>query len=308
MARYHLTEAGDPGVCRATQGRCPYGGSREHYSSAAEARESFEAAHSMAALLRGGVNKNPRLTALEAELEERKLLQRELYRRYAEHAPPVTKEYGEAPTSLLEAYNEAYRAFAPLLTEEEASELHRYTGLSYHPLNSHLRDPLVARERVERGELPPEWLENLEEAVVLLDSALAKAPRQERQVFRRIDQELSSGARLTSSEEWAGALGFTEGAVVTFPAYSSTTVNPRYINRTVQGSEHTSLVLSISTSQGAPTGLTAVEGGRRYVQEGEAEVLLPRESSFTVASVERAGYSSSEEERVEVLTVYLEEA
>jgi hypothetical protein len=43
MAIYHLHPlTGDPGLCRATAGRCPFGSKEEHYSSAEEARAAFE--------------------------------------------------------------------------------------------------------------------------------------------------------------------------------------------------------------------------------------------------------------------------
>ena len=44
MARYHLNpETGDPGLCRARRGSCPYGGPAVHYGSAEEARVAYEA-------------------------------------------------------------------------------------------------------------------------------------------------------------------------------------------------------------------------------------------------------------------------
>ena len=42
MARYHINAKGEPGVCRAQQS-CPFGGAEDHYGSADEARQAFEA-------------------------------------------------------------------------------------------------------------------------------------------------------------------------------------------------------------------------------------------------------------------------
>ena len=42
MARYHINSKGEPGVCKAQQA-CPFGGAEEHYDSADQAREAFEA-------------------------------------------------------------------------------------------------------------------------------------------------------------------------------------------------------------------------------------------------------------------------
>lgn len=43
MARYHITAKGEPALCRAVKNPCPLGG--EHFSTAAEARKSFEASN-----------------------------------------------------------------------------------------------------------------------------------------------------------------------------------------------------------------------------------------------------------------------
>lgn len=42
MARFHINEKGEPGMCRATK-RCPYGDlEKDHYPSATKAREAYE--------------------------------------------------------------------------------------------------------------------------------------------------------------------------------------------------------------------------------------------------------------------------
>jgi len=43
MAKYHIAQgSGEVGLCRATQGRCPYAEENEHYDSIEEARRGFE--------------------------------------------------------------------------------------------------------------------------------------------------------------------------------------------------------------------------------------------------------------------------
>lgn len=43
MAKFHITEAGDPAPCSATVRACPRGGEDKHFGSEAEAREAFAA-------------------------------------------------------------------------------------------------------------------------------------------------------------------------------------------------------------------------------------------------------------------------
>lgn len=43
MARFHINNAGNAGLCRATKGGCPFGGDDAHYPSKESAREAFEA-------------------------------------------------------------------------------------------------------------------------------------------------------------------------------------------------------------------------------------------------------------------------
>ena len=42
MARYHINKKGEAGLCRATTGKCPFGGANVHYSSKEEARIGYE--------------------------------------------------------------------------------------------------------------------------------------------------------------------------------------------------------------------------------------------------------------------------
>jgi hypothetical protein len=42
MAQFHVNSKGEAGKCAATQGKCPFGGEDEHYTSLEAARDSFE--------------------------------------------------------------------------------------------------------------------------------------------------------------------------------------------------------------------------------------------------------------------------
>jgi len=42
MAKYHVNGAGDPGVCSAEKGNCPFGGADQHYTTKDGARKAFE--------------------------------------------------------------------------------------------------------------------------------------------------------------------------------------------------------------------------------------------------------------------------
>lgn len=44
MTRYHIRDTGEPGLCRAMDGNCPYSPGSEHYSSKDEARKAYESA------------------------------------------------------------------------------------------------------------------------------------------------------------------------------------------------------------------------------------------------------------------------
>lgn len=42
MAKFHINNNGEAGVCGAEKGKCPFGGPAEHFTSAAAAREAYE--------------------------------------------------------------------------------------------------------------------------------------------------------------------------------------------------------------------------------------------------------------------------
>lgn len=42
MAKYHINGEGNPGLCKAQSGKCPFGGEANHYGSQENARKAFE--------------------------------------------------------------------------------------------------------------------------------------------------------------------------------------------------------------------------------------------------------------------------
>lgn len=42
MTKYHINGEGNPGLCKAQNGKCPFGGEANHYSSEENARKAFE--------------------------------------------------------------------------------------------------------------------------------------------------------------------------------------------------------------------------------------------------------------------------
>ena len=298
---YHLTDSGDPKRCTAKQSRCPYGGSSDHYATVEEAREAYEAKQTMDGLLGAALSRNPKHAAMQELIEGHGAIRRRLALAYVD-APPVAQEFEGIGEETIRELNADFGAHRALLSEEERSALDSYTGIAFDPINGFLRDPEAYLESLEpearRGR---RWW--VESHLPHIDSALSKGQGRRRRLFRRLDQ--STLGPMTSSEEWAESLGFTPGATVNFAAYSSTTVDPGYVARTVGRDQHTSLVLVLDTEEGAPVGYTVPRGQARFTQEAEAEVLLPRGRSFVVDRVERAGFASEGYDRVEVLTVFL---
>jgi hypothetical protein len=42
MAKFHIREDGNPGVCSASEGGCPFGANVPHYATKDEARRAYE--------------------------------------------------------------------------------------------------------------------------------------------------------------------------------------------------------------------------------------------------------------------------
>lgn len=77
MAIYHITKAGNPGICRAQHGKCPFGGDDSHYTSKEAAWEAIEKSNESAPK-RLSKSKAPRKTPLERAEDELNKANKEL--------------------------------------------------------------------------------------------------------------------------------------------------------------------------------------------------------------------------------------
>lgn len=72
MARYHINGNGEPGICKATQGGCPFGSADEHFDTPEAAREAFEASNdSFAVVLTKAGNTSREVNSFDANLSMR---------------------------------------------------------------------------------------------------------------------------------------------------------------------------------------------------------------------------------------------
>ena len=310
MTKYHVNpDTGRVNICRA-QSACRYGES-QHGSTKEEARQAYEnlmqeetVPDPFEKALRKITNQTEKGREMNRVIDYNARMRDQLAQGYEEKRGSVTVIHEAATVEELEAYNESFRKLESELNEEEKKAFHDYTGLSFFPLNAYLSNPDYLNEGpAENVESRKAYLEKLASQ---LDTALAKAPQQERTLYRRIDQEGTK--ELISSEDWVSEMGYVVGQKLQYPSFSSTTIDPAYIGQTVsERDEHTSVVLSIKTSKGAPVGLTSTEGRGTYTQENEREILLPRKVPMQVTKIEREGYPDRDGNVFEVVTVSLEE-
>lgn len=101
-ARYHINSQGDPGLCRARKGRCPFGEDEAHYGSPKEARKAFEEA-----MTSQPVTLKPALKTLDVEGLQQALLAEASERGLT---VPLVAKAMELATELHEGQ---YRAAAP---------------------------------------------------------------------------------------------------------------------------------------------------------------------------------------------------
>jgi len=57
MSKFHINAAGEAGPCKAENGGCPFGGEAEHYATAKEARDAYEAKNASGVLTRLRTNR-----------------------------------------------------------------------------------------------------------------------------------------------------------------------------------------------------------------------------------------------------------
>lgn len=73
MTKYHINGEGNPGVCSAESGNCPFGGDANHYSTKEKAREAFELSMAAQALLKRTTKRSSSAEAIAGALAERSL-------------------------------------------------------------------------------------------------------------------------------------------------------------------------------------------------------------------------------------------
>lgn len=308
MSKFHINpESGEPGRCQAKKS-CPYGDlTKDHYSTAEEARAAYEETKSAFDIFEQAMARRLAGTAMEKQIRytrERKAELEESYRNIRKVED--THEALPDDDASLQAYNEAYQALAAQATPEELEALNDYTGILYSPIKDYLTEPEAYRSRFKEEAGYWEQKTKLEETMKHLDSFLAKAPREPKVVYRAITADTTKP--FDGSLEWADKLGIREGEEVTFPAYASTSLDPSLMNHMTQDAEDLSIVFVIETSRGAPVAPTALRrNDARYTQELEREYLLPRDTSYRVKKIQWDRFTHRDNEDSEPLTVYLEE-
>lgn len=271
-------------------------------------------------LFASAIARNPRLAAMEAQINWAKKKREELQKRYTFFQPKIETEYKPIHFGdpRLHALNDEYKALESKATPEELEALKDFTGLGYLSTNRYLTDPDKQLQKVQdylnkSGDSTrlETIIQKEKDAVKNLDSVITKAgeTEQPRTLYRVLSQD--STEKFTSSEEYANNCGFIVGKEVEFKGYSSTTIDPAFITRFVsKEDEHTSVVLVISTTRGAPVSSTATKQEEiKFTQDSEHEILLPRDTRYKVTKVTRAKFSHHDDwyEPVTPTTVYLEE-
>ncbi len=257
---------------------------------------------------------------IEALLFYKKEKMKQLADNYDRHRELLTEtitgysNYDKASVRALEAYNTEYEDLVGKLSSEALISIREYSGIMYDPVNKFLRD-----REAYIGWLKPEFKEKnlarVSKTIEGLDEAFAMAPVRDnnRILYRVLSQDLDK--EFDSSEAFAAKAGYVEGADITFKSYLSTSVDSHFVNHRIKPDEeeHTDIVFIISTRKGIPVGRTATHPDEhQFTQDGEREILLPRDMKFRVKKVTRSVEFENQKfsymnESVRPLTVYLEE-
>lgn len=254
---------------------------------------------------------NPRIAALEAQVKFTQQKVESLAGSYQAKGIVPAEEF--APLAWrspeLTSLNEEFEQVSAQWTEEERNAVSRYTAIGYRPIRDALTDSAAYRARFEDEDRYIQQHKLIQQEIRHLDSALAKyePSEQPRSLYRVITQDLTQP--FTGSEEFARKLGLVEGNEVAFESYSSTTLDPGFVNRyTGEGEQHISVVVHMKTNKGVPVSCTAVEPSDiNYTQDTERELLLPRGTRWKVTKVSRAVFHSNDHDPIEPLTAWLEE-
>lgn len=138
MAKYHIRENGEPGVCTAKDGNCPFGADAPHFASSAEARSAYEAQQTS---IPEGASRERLYTQTELNLKAAVVKQNENLRRvydnllatgYLPRDPSAFTHYVEVMESIadkavteLERMDQHSQLFSPL--EKREAEAFHYT-------------------------------------------------------------------------------------------------------------------------------------------------------------------------------------
>lgn len=150
MAKYHISAAGNPALCRASVRPCPLGPPEEHYGSAEEARAAFESAQAPFSKPEKKVKESEGVSLYRSIMEARARADEAYARRnawYAEHREPGAKP----PQAILDACAEARREVRELERELTALPWTADDGPSYSDEPLDFFTPPARRGRVRKG-------------------------------------------------------------------------------------------------------------------------------------------------------------
>lgn len=253
---YHISPTtGNPNICRAQNGNCPFADESEHYETKADARSAFE--------LR---NSAPR--TLSKKLPTRKAGSVGDANIYANTVPGVRPKRGEHcdlsyfserdADEILDEWERPLRTNTPNFTFEEKKALRQYGGAGFTSVGRLLRDNPLKPGEVEKDEL-----------LINLASAISKSKlSSDVTLFRGVHGDYAE--QLTALEP---------GATVKELSYSSTTPSEHNASGFTKDS---GVMLQIEAKAGAQ----AIDYSEEVMSLDEDEILLPPQS-FKVREVVR---------------------
>lgn len=192
----------------------------------------------------------------------------------------VRKGLTENPLPIVDSLNNQAAAWRAKLTQEESHELDIYRITNYMDINRYLYDKDKAQGSDDSVE------KFLKPAIEKIDSALSKAlPTEPKTLYRTF--------KVPDSMKYVENV--SEGDVMNFPSYTSTTVDSDIINdRTKNKNYKNVVVFEMITRKGAYIPHSEDRFDEDSVQYREQEVLLPRGLKFKVVKTyKKVTYESS---------------
>jgi hypothetical protein len=224
--------------------------------------------------------------------------------------------YDADSVAKLKAHNAEYAQLVSRLDKTHLEALHEYTGIVYSPVNRYLTDKEAFRRDSKFPDRLESQIEGLEEVITSLDQVFEVAePAAKPRTLYRVIKQKTAYTDVVSSEEYGKRLGLEVGKTVEFPAYTSTSIDPHIVPQlNSQNGDYLNVTLIITTRKGVPVGKTAEkEEDKKSTQDSESEILLPRNSRFTVTGVTndieftQPKYWADERDNVRPVVFYLEE-